>query len=136
MATNVYDREEIVSYDPANPCHYFGWLVTTSSDDFHITGFHMKENREALIAEVGKVLSDRNMKASAHYAAPLAFGVLSAGGDSAEYSQELLQRELSEDFEDSSEAYDFYEDALLPLCEKYSQKDDEDRTKQVKAKQG
>jgi hypothetical protein len=139
MATNIYDREETVSFDPANPCHYYGWRVTTSSDDFSITGFHFKELREAFLRDVAKLLARRNMKADAEYVGALAFAIYSEGFDDAEFASTLLDRELdgyrghgAGEVDENYGPADFYEEYLKPICEKFNEKDNEQQLAETK----
>jgi hypothetical protein len=56
MATNIYDYEEKVFFDPRNPTTYFGWYITTSSSELKVAHFKRPELRKQMAAEVQTLL--------------------------------------------------------------------------------
>jgi hypothetical protein len=130
MATNVYDREEIISFNPTSPYHLYGWYISTSSGAFSVSGFCTRKLRDAFLAEVHRLLNEKQLKASSGYVGPLAFAVTM--GEESEWAEGLLKREMADDLSEL-EVDDFCEAHLFPICEKYNDVNHEDGLRRLRS---
>ncbi len=49
MSTNVYDLEETIHFNPDEPSKYYGWFVSTSSEDMKVAHFKYPGQRDDII---------------------------------------------------------------------------------------
>lgn len=62
MATNVYELEERIAFDPAKPCSYYGWYVSTSVGSDKATLFDSKADRESFAEWVAELTGNKDWR--------------------------------------------------------------------------
>jgi len=133
MATNLYDREESILFDPKNPATLYGWHVSGTSVDTHVSGFHSKVIKNQYVTAVSASLrKSRTYKnTNPNEIAAFAFGVFC--GEDSDLLMEFLLRALGGNKD--IEIGDFYDERLEPLAKKFNERDDEARLAELKRAQ-
>ncbi len=95
MATNVYDREVKIFFDPAKPAIRYGWYVSTSGDGMDIDGFQTLERKKAYLKKVADALAYLNdPELYPEDIAVLAFINQAGIGDDQEFAFDLIGNQL------------------------------------------
>jgi hypothetical protein len=117
MATNIYNYEEKVEFDPENPVVYFGWYISTSSSELKVAHFKRRELRVQMIDEVRTLLPES--RGLAILAACTL--IMSLGGNDldSDFARDMAMEELGDLGLDDIDKDDKW-DALRAIGDKYA----------------